>query len=80
MQKSTFKLKGEIHATLRVKFNVLDPFLTNFLLFTLFFFFSTRALLRTLIKNEFILSHALLCFKNKGMDGPKTRLGKDSVD
>ena len=38
MQKSTFKYKGKIHATLRAEFNVLDPFLTNFFLFTLFFF------------------------------------------
>ena len=26
MQKSTFKHKGKIHATLRVEFNALDPF------------------------------------------------------
>jgi len=39
----------------------------------------TLAFCNTLIKKEFILSHALLCFKNKGMDGPNTRLGKDSV-
>ena len=39
----------------------------------------TLAFCNTLIKKEFILSYVLLCFKNKGMDGPKTRLGKDSV-